>query len=228
MSEFDILKSFIEEEKHISYIPNIIPSNDFEWIKKESNVGFLPLLKDIPYDDIYQEIMQIKYLFSLHREECSYGWYGFCIHGKSRDATRGDEFYNDTRPHKFTDEAVKFMPKTVNFFKNNWFGNEFLRVRIMKLIPGGYIEFHQDDDLPGALGAVNIAVNNPVGHYFAMKNYGIVPFKPGRAIMLNIANPHAILNDSHEDRYHIIVHHKSVTDEFKKIVINSYNGWKND
>jgi hypothetical protein len=169
--------------------------------------------------------MQIKDLFVLHREESSFGWYSFCIHGKSYSATREDEYYLDNRLHKYTDEAIKFMPTTVNFFKNNWFNNTFLRVRVMKLIPGGYIEFHQDDNLPGALGAVNIAINNPEGHYFLMKNYGIIPFKPGRAIMLNIANPHAIINDSKEDRYHIIVHHDKITDEFRQTIVNSYNNF---
>ena len=118
---FDILKLFVRKEKNFSYNPIITQSNDYEWIRKESKVGFLPLIKDIPYNEIYQEIMQIKDLFVLHREESSFGWYSFCIHGKSYSATREDEYYLDNRLHKYTDEAIKFMPTTVNFFKNNWF-----------------------------------------------------------------------------------------------------------
>ena len=225
MDNFEKTKIFINGEKKRKYNQTYVPSNDYNWIVKNSNLGFLPLTKEIPYNDIFDEIKAIDHLLVLHREDEGRGWYSFCIHGKSYDATRGDEYYNDDRPHVWTKEAVSFMPNTVKFFKDNWFGNEFFRIRIMKLVPGGMIAYHQDNELPGALGAINIAINNPEGTYFAMKNHGIVPFEPGLAIMLNIANPHAVINTSNLPRYHIIVHHKKITNDFEKMIVTSYNNF---
>ena len=55
-----------------------------------------------------------------------------------------------------------------------------------------------------------------------MKNHkGYVPFKPGSVIMLDVSNTHAYINDSDEDRYHIIVHGIR-SKEFEELVMRSY------
>lgn len=222
-----VTKSFVKRELKRNYIPTIIPSQNYDYVVKESKLGFLPLDIEIPYTTINKEINVVDNLFVDHREdEGNIGWQGFCIYGKSYDATRGDEYYHDNRISTWTNEALEFMPNTVNFFKNNWFNNSFNRIRIMKLLPSGYINLHADNELPGALGAVNIAIDNPKENLFAMDNHGIIPFKNGKAIMLNVAYKHAVINESKQPRYHIIVHHNSVTESFKTCVINSYNNYK--
>jgi hypothetical protein len=40
------------------------------------------------------------------------------------------------------------------------------------------------------------------------KDIGTVPFKVGRGFMLDIGREHIVVNDSNEDRYHIIIHGK--------------------
>lgn len=189
-----------------------------------SNIGYLVMNKIIPYEMISKEIKNIESFFVPHRAEFdeSLGWEGFCLHGKSYDATKEDSYYNDNRSKDWTSEALDLMPNTVNFFKNDWFGNTFNRLRIMKLLPNGYINCHSDDKKPGYLSPVNIAITNPSGNIFAMENCGIVPFVPGRAIMLNVSNFHAVRNESNEPRYHIIVHHNTITDSFKQLVVESY------
>lgn len=75
----------------------------------------------------------------------------------------------------------------------------------MLLEPGGYILPHADVDWK-QLGPVNLALNNPDGCEFIMEDHGIIPFTNGTANMLAIGNVHAVYNNSHEDRFHIIVH----------------------
>jgi len=50
---------------------------------------------------------------------------------------------------------------------------------------------------------------------------GYVPFAPGKSLLLDVGNTHAVYNNSEEDRYHIIVHGK-ITKEFKELVERSY------
>jgi len=219
----DITNLFIKKEANRKlHMPQVI--GNFDDIIN-SNLGYLVLNKMIPHDIIAKEIANVESLFVEHRSEYdeSKGWFGFCLHGKSYDATREDSYYKDNRNMSWTAEAEKMMPNTVNFFKNDWFGNSFARLRIMKLIPGGYINCHRDCEKPSQLGAINIAITNPEGNMFLMENWGVVPFEKGRCIMLNLSNIHAVVNNSSKIRYHIIVHHLDVTDAFKRTVINSAN-----
>ena len=53
------------------------------------------------------------------------------------------------------------------------------------------------------------------------------PFAPGKAMLLDVGNTHAYINESTEDRYHIIVHGTRAK-EYEELVIRSYekNGIK--
>ena len=53
---------------------------------------------------------------------------------------------------------------------------------------------------------LHIAINNPNGCNFVMKEYGLVPHQKGRGIFLDVGNEHCIYNNSDDYRYHIIVH----------------------
>jgi hypothetical protein len=75
----------------------------------------------------------------------------------------------------------------------------------MKLSAGGYIMPHVDG--PGRIfGPLNFALTQPEGCRFVFKDIGTVPFKVGRGFMLDIGREHIVVNDSAEDRYHIIIH----------------------
>jgi hypothetical protein len=56
-----------------------------------------------------------------------------------------------------------------------------------------------------------------------MEKYGTVPFNQGDAFILDVANNHTVFNDSNENRYHIIIHHETIDDSFKNLVVESYN-----
>lgn len=195
-----------------------------EWICKNSGLPWLKLDIAVPVEDIHNEILAIKPYLVAHRTNYNehMDWSSFCIHGKAFDATRENEYYNDNRPHVWTNEALEYMPKTVEFFKNIWPNNGYSRLRVMELAPGGIISIHRDNPLPGALHPVNIAITQPKLCNFYMEKFGVVPFETGSSFLLNISNRHTVINKSNEYRYHIIVHHLSIKD-LDSLVLKSYN-----
>ena len=200
------------------------PSATFDWIQT-SGLPWLELDISVPYLDIFEEIKNIQQFFVPHRTEYNNntGWESFCLHGKSYDATREHEHYSDDRQLTWTDEALKYMPKTVKYFKEVWPCREYDRLRIMKLCSKSIIELHRDGDNGTRMDPINIAINQPEGCNFYVESNGIVPFKQGSAIWLDVNNYHCVINDSDQDRYHIIIHQKTVTKEFENLVTRSYN-----
>ena len=204
-------------------LPQYNSTASFDWIKDSSGLPWLPLEFTIPHQEILEEIKKVESLLVSHRYDHSesQGWSSFCIHGKDADATREDAYYNDNRPYQWTDQAITYMPATVNYFKNVWPGSDYERVRVMRLQPGGHIALHQDGKTPG-LHPINIAITQPNNCGFVMEHHGCVPFTPGQALWLDISNKHTLFNDSQEDRWHIIVHQTFEDPKFREIVVNSY------
>ena len=62
--------------------------------------------------------------------------------------------------------------------------DNFARVRFMCLLPGGWIRPHQDTQKVEALGATNVAINNPDGCSLVMEEYGTMPFTPAVCLKL--------------------------------------------
>jgi hypothetical protein len=209
---------------HQYSLPEHNPTADFDWIRNESGLPWLKLNIQIPHKQILKEIEAVQELLVDHRDDYGEhnGWKSFCICGKSFDATREDEFYNDNRPYIWTPEAKQHMPNTVKYFSEYWPGNTFFRVRIMLLEPNGYITIHKDTDT-SKLCPINIAITQPNDCLFVMEKYGTVPFSPGNAYLLDISNNHAVVNNSDQPRWHIIVHQKFDDKELKSLVVNSYN-----
>ena len=204
-------------------LPEYVPDNTFEGVAT-TGLAWLQLDIVVPTSEILAEIKNIEHLLVSHRTEYNknVGWSSFCIHGKSYDSTKEDTHYNDSRQHTWTPEAISLMPKTVEFFKTSWPCDEYLRLRVMKLDAGAYIEVHSDG-LPGRMGPVNIAITQPTECNFYIEGHGIVPFSPGTAMWLDVGHRHCVINDSNEDRYHIIVHHKKETKEFENLILRAYN-----
>lgn len=210
-------------------LPAYNESADFDWICNHSGLPWLRLNIDVPWQTILNEIVNIQSLLTQHRDDYGehQGWYSFCIHGKSYNATREDAYYNDSRPYIWTPEAQKFMPKTFEYFSTQWPGSEYQRVRMMLLEPGGYITVHSDYDRRG-LHPINIAITQPDDCYFLMEKHGVIPFRPGQAYMLDISNKHLVFNNSDQPRWHIIVHQSLDNKEFQNQVVNSYKALYNN
>ena len=205
-------------------LPEFNSAADFLWIQNNSRLPWLKLDIAVPCSTILTEIQNIESLLIPHREDYNehQGWSSFCIHGKSYDATREDEFYNDNRPYVWTHEAEELMPGTVNYFRSQWPADQYYRVRVMRLDPRGYITIHRDSTT-SALSAINIAITQPEECSFVMEKYGTVPFESGDAIMLDLSNRHVVFNNSNQVRWHMIVHQDFDNQNFKQLVVNSYN-----
>lgn len=203
--------------------PEYNSSADGNWIRSSSGLPWLKLDIEIPFEKIFLEIQNIKIYFSDHRTDYNEhsSWRSFCIHGKSYDSTREDEYYKDSRPYGWTPESEQMMPETVAFFKTQWPSQDFLRLRIMELAPGGIISVHTDGEGIGKLYPINIAITQPSGCDFYMEKFGIVPFSKGDSYILNVHNRHTIINNSNEYRYHVIIHHKNI-DELDQLILKSY------
>ena len=208
---------------HQYQLPEYNPSADFEWIRTQSGLPWLWLNIPIPYETILAEISNIESLLSTHREDYNehQGWRSFCIHGKAYDATREDEHYKDNRAHTWTKEAELLMPNTVSYFKTQWPGDGYQRLRVMLLEPGGYVSIHSDGNVP-RLTAINIAITQPDDCNFVMEKKGAVPYAPGRAFWLDISNKHTVFNNSNQNRWHLIVHQNLNNQKFQEVVVNSY------
>ena len=202
----------------------------YKEIVTESGLPWLELDIDIPHKKMLQEAIDLKDEFVKHRDEDNgggyrhKGWRSLCIHGIDPYKTNHYEQYgyksNNETPYTWTDICAR-CPITHEFFKYYFPYDVYYRVRFMLLEPQGYITPHKDSE-EHRLSPINIALNNPEGCNFKMKGHkGYLPFAPGKSLLLDVGNKHAVYNNSDEDRYHIIVHGK-ITKEFKELVERSY------
>jgi len=215
-------------QKLVAVVVRVFPMN-FKEIVNDSKLPWLELAIQLPYEEMLAEAVAVKDMFVKHRDEDhgSYrhkGWRSLCLHGIDPYKTNHYEQYgyssNEDTPYKWTEVADK-CPINTNFFRNIFPFASYYRLRFMLLEPGGYITPHTDSDIH-KLSPINIALNNPKGCKFKMKDHpGYVPFADGKAIVLDVGNTHAVFNDSDEDRYHIIVHGKA-NKEYEKLIERSY------
>ena len=177
-------------------------------------------IPELPDQDIILKeisLLEENNLFVKHRGNDHPGWLSFCLHGLSYDKTEGYENYgytSDNAPYKWTDEALKYCPNLVSYFKDSGLRNRYHRLRIMKLEPNGHINFHNDDPQKyRRQWALNIAINNPPEcemHFWNndLVYAGMVPWKDRTAYEIRIHWNHMVRNLSNQNRYHIIVHGK--------------------
>jgi len=189
---------------------------------EDPNWPWAPVFLDIDQDTVQAELEKLKFFFVPHREKDkinSYGhegWSAVTLHGLDYNKTENYEQYGYTEEPKYRwTEVCEYAPYIVSLIKSLPYDN-FARVRIMKLAPGGYIMPHTD----GAgriFGPLNIALTHPEGCKFVFEKYGEVPFKPGRGFILDLGIKHCVVNQSNEDRYHIIVHGRS-TKQIERLI----------
>jgi hypothetical protein len=137
-------------------------------------------------------------------------------------------------PYQWT-ELSNNTPFIKSFWQDQFPSDQYRRIRFMEVIPDGHIKPHSD--MPGRLPGeenfnaldfgvpVNIAVIHPDNCYMTLEGKGIVPFKEGRAFIVNIRHTHSVINFAQESRIHIIGHsygYGSKKQEFAELVTRSY------
>lgn len=206
-----MIKNFFDDALTNSWTSNGIPENIFD---TNCDWPYSVIDFDNDFDGMLEEIKSLeKTYFVKHRDKDklnSYnheGWNAVTLHGIDSTKTEhfdryGFETQEDANYH-WTD-VCEYLPKLTNFIKSLEY-EQYDRVRIMKLEAGGFVMPHTDGK-GRIFGPLNIAINNPEGCQFVFKDHGLVPFKKGRGVFLDLGNEHAVWNNSNEDRYHVIVH----------------------
>lgn len=227
------ITEFVKRNKFVAapkFPQNLTDGKAVNW---DSTIPFLPIVgfENEDWEEMHKEAASLEKHYVPHRHHESHrGWSSLCIHGLSSVHTEAHHTYGfqdrKDAPYKWTDVS-EWCPTITKFFMRNFDYNDYDRIRIMKLAPGGYIIPHKDsltlDECH--IGPTNIAINNPIDCNFYMEDIGILPFEQGTVMKLNLYNVHAVFNHSNENRYHIIVHGRSGNTWPNKIY-DSYLKWK--
>jgi hypothetical protein len=213
-----------------------------DWLLNTSAFGWLELDLEIDLAGWQLEAHQAEPYFVTHREDENDGWNSCCIHGIDTDKTGAWTNYGYTDeqqvPYRWTDLAHK-APIVSQFWQNKFPADKYRRIRFMEVEPDCAITPHSD--MPGRLPGednfdalefgvpVNIAVIHPDDCHMVLENFGTVPFKQGRAFIVNIRNYHTVVNLSKEKRIHVIGHafgYGSKKEEFAELIVRSYHKMK--
>lgn len=160
----------------------------------------------VPCDEIYKEYVDVKDSLVVHRPDDGHkDWFAVTLYGVDSLSTNSHWEYGLRQKKKITDVGLKCL-KTLNWVMNL----PYVRiddVRYLVIKPNGYIAEHIDVEECNWLEPLNISITYPVGSEFLM-NEQLVPYNPGVSMVLNIHYPHSVVNNSNEERLHLLVHGK--------------------
>jgi len=192
----------------------------------ETTARYLKLDIPIPYEQMLEEARALKDRYTLHRGDGDQhkGWKSLALYGldESKHETWEEYGYKTAaeaaKDYKWT-SAAKDCPVTVDFLLNTFPCNEYGRVRFMLLEAGGHIGMHTDCTKGYMTENTNIALNNPEGCIWRWGD-GHEDFimEPGGIYAMNISYYHSIVNNSHEDRFHLIVARHDSTPQWKQLL----------
>jgi hypothetical protein len=221
-------------------IPSHLTSNieKARWILNEAKFGWIELDLEFDVAGWQLEARQAEPYFVAHREDNNKGWNSCCIHGIDVDKTGAWTNYGYTDearvPYQWTELSDK-VPTVKNFWANKFPADKYRRIRFMELEPRSAITPHSDmpGRLPGEAGMdmldfgvpINVAVIHPADCYMVLQGYGIVPFKEGKAFIVNIRNYHSVINFSDQKRIHVIGHsygYGNKREQFSELLVRSY------
>lgn len=204
--------------------PALNPQPTYHWITRHSGIPWLQVDLPFPAEAMYGEASRLRERFVTHRARDSRGWSSLCVLGISAQHTLSARAYGYTNdaeaPYDWTDIADK-APVTVAFLRSLPF-RRLYRARFMRLDPGGYILPHHDRSESVIGGELNLALNNPHGARFVMEQGGTLPLSTGAAVLPDLSNRHALINNGAEPRYHMIVHISSALPEWESMVTDAY------
>jgi hypothetical protein len=236
---------FYNKNKDLNWQKEQIPSHlttDIEkasWILNQSNFGWIELALDVDLAGFQLEALNAGPYLVPHREDDdNTGWNSTCIHGIDTHCTGAWTNYGYTTetdvPYKWTDLAHR-TPAVKSFWQRAFPADNYRRIRFMELKSNHAITPHSDmpGRLPGEQGMdmlefgvpVNIAVIHPEDCHMVLEGYGTVPFKEGKAFIVNIRHFHTVVNFSNTSRIHVIGHpfgYGSNKEKFASLIVKSY------
>ena len=68
---------------------------------------------------------------------------------------------------------------------------------------------------------INVALNNPTGCKWIWGNDEELIMEPGGVYAMNLHYHHSVVNESNEDRMHMIIARHDATDDWKQLIENA-------
>ena len=193
-----------------------------EYFKSEGR--YLKLDIAIPYEEMCKEAFSLIDKFTPHRgDEYSHiGWESLTLHGLGWDKHENwsDYGYNkgkDASNDMFWTEIADLCPITTKWLKEVFPCNKYGRVRFMLLKAGGHISMHNDSSIK-LIENINVALNNPNGCKWIWGDGEEIAMEPGGVYAMNLHYHHSVVNESNEDRIHMIIARHDATNEWKKLI----------
>lgn len=184
---------------------------------------YLKLDISLPYKEMCAEAFALLDKFSPHRgDEDSYGWESLTIHGLGWNKHENYNAYGykkgkDASNDMFWTEIADACPVTTNWLKEIFPCNKYGRVRFMLLRAGGKIALHSDSSIK-LIENINVALNNPVGCKWVWRDGEEIIMEPGGVYAMNLHYDHSVVNESNEDRMHMIIARHDALDEWKQLI----------
>ena len=173
---------------------------------RNSSLLWISMNFDVPCDDIMDEYVNVRNSLILHRPEDGHqDWYAVTLFGTGSKKTNSHWEYGLRQKKDLTDIG-KLCPKTMNWIMSLPYAR-IDDVRYLVIKPGGFIAEHIDVPDRNWLEPLNISITYPEGNEFFM-NGEVVPYCAGTSMVLNIHYPHKVINNSQEDRLHLLIHGK--------------------
>jgi len=185
-----------------------------------SQLPWLQLSIDAPFKEMLAEARAMNEHFVNHMENSNdpwyddgqhQGWFSINLHNMTDSKVYNTNEKVDAKVWNYVHDrawtkASELCPVTTDYFKNVFPMKTYYRLRFMLLKPGGYVEPHSDSQTTNPSFAINISLNNPDG-CFLVTEKGTVPFDDkGSVFLFNNYYKHSVINNSNEDRFHIILH----------------------
>ena len=198
-----------------------------DWLLNKSNFGWLEL--DIEFDLKAWQEETIAAQFVNHRGDDHPGWNSSCIHGIDVDKTGAWTNYGDwTReedvPYKWT--SISEHTPSIKKFWELIDGEVGIRFWVgMPWMPDGKkLPGEENLDMLEFGVPINIAIIHPDDCHMTLEGHGTIPFKEGKAFIINIRNVHSFVNNSNTPRIHLIAHGipGKRKDEFVELIARSY------
>jgi hypothetical protein len=234
--------NFYKKNKDLKWKMPELPSgieSDYDiadWLLNKSDFGWLELDIEIDLDAWKTEAEKSKHFLVPHRENDSNGWNSSCIHGIDVHTTGAwtNYGYTDENQVPYNWTSISSLTPSIKKFWTKFPYDSYRRIRFMEVVAGGSVNPHSD--MPGRLPGednfdalkfgvpVNVAIIHPDHCHMTLEGYGCIPWKEGKAFIINIRNYHSVINLSDKSRMHLIAHGKldKRVNEFTELVARSY------
>ena len=189
-----------------------------------SDGRYLKLDIELPYQEMCKEAFALIDKFSPHRgdEYAHKGWESLTLHGLGWNKHENYDAYGykkgkDASKDMFWTEIADQCPITTKWLKEVFPCNKYGRVRFMLLRAGGHIGMHTDSRIK-LIENINVALNNPIGCEWIWGDGEKLIMEPGGVYAMNIHYPHMLVNNSDEDRMHLIIARHDALDSWKRLI----------